>query len=135
MGDRPTLQRGDRGDFVKELQTRLHVDADGIFGAATEAALKQFQRHNGLVADGVAGPKTWAALDTEPTGPDEPTAGPIDKIIRTAATSDIARFSWKERGRAPAGYIKGMGLVYARVYCKLQKGDAAATDMAAAKTM
>jgi Putative peptidoglycan binding domain len=135
MVDRPTLRRGDRGALVKELQTRLHVDADGIFGAATEAALKQFQRDNGLVADGVAGPRTWAALDTEQTDPDASAGGPIDEIIRIAAASDIARFSWKDRGLAPVGYIKGMALVYGRVYCKLQQEDAAVTDMARAKTM
>jgi hypothetical protein len=61
---RPTLRRGDRGDLVKRIQTRLLVDADGIFGPATEAALRQFQRNRGLVPDGIAGPRTWAALET-----------------------------------------------------------------------
>jgi peptidoglycan hydrolase-like protein with peptidoglycan-binding domain len=36
--------------------------ADGIFGPATEAALKQFQRTNGLAVDGRVGPQTLAAL-------------------------------------------------------------------------
>ena len=61
---RPTLRRGDRGDLVKRIQTRLQVDADGTFGPATEAALRQFQRDHGLVPDGIAGPRTWAALET-----------------------------------------------------------------------
>jgi N-acetylmuramoyl-L-alanine amidase/Putative peptidoglycan binding domain len=61
---RPTLRRGDRGDLVKRIQTRLLVDADGIFGPTTEAALRQFQRNRGLVPDGIAGPRTWAALET-----------------------------------------------------------------------
>lgn len=134
MGVRPTLRRTDRGDMVKELQTKLHVDADGVFGAATEAAVKQFQKSHGLVADGVAGPQTWAALDTGQAGPSTTASQPTDKIIQIAATSDIARFSWKDRGVAPAGYIKGMALVYSRVYCKLKKSDAAATDMAKAKS-
>lgn len=60
--------------------------------------------------------------------------GPIDTITRIAAASNIARFFWKDRGVAPAGYIKGMALVYARVHCKLKAGDAAATEMAKAKT-
>ncbi len=134
MQDRPTLRRGDRGDLVKQIQMTLHLDADGTFGAATEAALKQFQRDNGLVPDGVAGPRTWAALDAKQTVPHPSGAGPIDQIVRIAATSEIARSSWKDRGVAPAGYIKGMALVYARVCCKLRAGDAVATDMAKGKT-
>jgi hypothetical protein len=57
---------------------------------------------------------------------------PIDAIATIAAESKILRegFYWRERGMAPAGYIKGMALVYARVYCKLKAREAAALDMA-----
>jgi hypothetical protein len=58
----------------------------------------------------------------------------LDQIVQMAARSAIARFHWKQRGVAPAGYIKGMALVYARVYCKLKVGDAAASEMAKANT-
>jgi len=61
--DRPTLRRGDRGEGVKLLQTKLKLKADGVFGPGTEAAMRQFQRDAGLVADGIVGPKSWAALD------------------------------------------------------------------------
>lgn len=60
---RKTLQRGDHGDLVQELQRRLDVDVDGWFGAHTEAAARQFQRDKGLLPDGIVGPKSWAALD------------------------------------------------------------------------
>jgi hypothetical protein len=75
-------------------------------------------------------------IDAAPFRPASPsvTAEPIDQITRIAAASDVARFSWKNRGVAPAGYIKGMALVYARMYCKLKAGDAAAVEMAKAKT-
>src|SRR6516225_9710705 len=59
---------------------------------------------------------------------------PIDQITRLAAASDVARFPWKDRGVAPTGYIKGMALVYARVYCKLSAGEPAAVEMAKART-
>lgn len=133
---RPTLRRGARGDLVKQLQTKLQVGVDGNFGPATEAALRQFQRDNRLVPDGIVGPRTWAALETTTAVAATPASasGPIDQITRIAAASDIARFSWKDRGVAPPGYIKGIALVYARTYCKLKAGDAAAVEMAKAKT-
>jgi peptidoglycan hydrolase-like protein with peptidoglycan-binding domain len=48
--------------MVKKLQAALGVAADGDFGQGTENALKKWQDRNGLVADGVAGPKTLAKL-------------------------------------------------------------------------
>jgi peptidoglycan hydrolase-like protein with peptidoglycan-binding domain len=67
----PILERGDSGDAVRELQRRIGVTVDGEFGETTEAALKAFQLARGLDGDGIAGPKTWAALfstTTEPVG-------------------------------------------------------------------
>lgn len=63
----PTLRQGSRGKDVKYLQDILNhlgypVVADGIFGPKTEAAVKKFQRDFNLVADGIVGPKTWSAL-------------------------------------------------------------------------
>ena len=64
-----TLRNGSRGDAVKALQEKLNSlgynsgTADGIFGAKTEAAVKQFQKANGLTTDGIVGKKTLAALD------------------------------------------------------------------------
>src|SRR5215510_591295 len=58
---------------VKELQTLLETDGfaigvDGLFGRNTEAAVKRFQREQGLDDDGIVGPLTWAALlETEPS--------------------------------------------------------------------
>ena len=60
---RPTLRRGEQGDLVKQIQKKLGIDVDGIFGPATEAELRQFQRDHGLVPDGIVGPRTWATLE------------------------------------------------------------------------
>jgi hypothetical protein len=57
-----TLRMGDAGEDVKRLQHLLAVTADGDFGAKTRDAVKAFQKAHKLVADGVAGPQTWAAL-------------------------------------------------------------------------
>ena len=59
--------------------------------------------------------------------------GPIGIITTIAARSDT-RSIWRDRGIAPLGYIKGMALVFARVYLQLKAGNAAAVDMAKADT-
>jgi hypothetical protein len=61
--------------------------------------------------------------------PKAPAPSPLDQITRIAAASRLARFAWKGRGKAPAGYVKGMALAYGRVYCKFKAGDAAVVDM------
>lgn len=70
-GARPdgVFSRGSRGEGVKWIQRRLNEkgfscgEADGVFGARTLAALKNFQKANSLAADGVAGPLTLAKLE------------------------------------------------------------------------
>ena len=56
------LKKGDRGPRVEKVQRWLNQPVDGIFGRGTRAAVKRFQRRQGLDADGVVGPATWAAL-------------------------------------------------------------------------
>jgi predicted heme/steroid binding protein len=58
--------RSHRGGGVRSLQRRIGVPADGVFGPATEAALKRWQAAHGLAADGVAGPQTRAKLGLGP---------------------------------------------------------------------
>jgi hypothetical protein len=60
------VERGDRGDDVKRIQSALGLPADGIFGPQTERAVKRFQRRKGLLVDGVVGPQTRGALGLEP---------------------------------------------------------------------
>jgi peptidoglycan hydrolase-like protein with peptidoglycan-binding domain len=68
------LKRGEEGPEVKRLQDRLNnlgygradgtpLVENGKFGPNTEAALIKFQQEHGLQGLGVAGPKTFAALD------------------------------------------------------------------------
>lgn len=57
-----TLRVGSRGRDVARVQRRLHIRADGIFGAHTKRAVIRFQRHHHLRANGVVGPRTWRTL-------------------------------------------------------------------------
>jgi peptidoglycan hydrolase-like protein with peptidoglycan-binding domain len=68
-GGRRTLRRGMTHPLVKTLQQRLDVSPLGTFGPQTEAAVRRFQREQGMVADGIVGPRTWAALDAAPAAP------------------------------------------------------------------
>ena len=69
------VRKGDKGPVVEFLQKMLDKNGykltsrprknsgvDGDFGPKTLRAVKQFQRDEGLAADGVVGPKTWNAL-------------------------------------------------------------------------
>jgi peptidoglycan hydrolase-like protein with peptidoglycan-binding domain len=64
-----TLRRGMRNESVRSLQERLTASgfdagpADGRFGPRTERALRDFQRSQGLRADGIAGRRTFGALN------------------------------------------------------------------------
>jgi N-acetylmuramoyl-L-alanine amidase len=64
----PVLRLGSRGAAVITLQRRLatlHYDIgpiDGIFGYSTFHGVVAFQKVNGLVRDGIVGPRTWYAL-------------------------------------------------------------------------
>jgi len=60
---RVVLRMGSEGASVRELQTALGIDVDGVFGSQTEKAVRDFQRAHRLAADGVVGDKTWSALD------------------------------------------------------------------------
>ncbi len=62
------LKQGSKGGEVKEVQRRLKQwgyysgSVDGIYGANTIAAVKKFQKKNGLTADGICGKTTYQAL-------------------------------------------------------------------------
>lgn len=65
------LKVGSKGDKVKRVQEYLGLSpVDGVFGKKTEAAVKQWQRNNGLTDDGIIGPKSFSLMfDEKPTKP------------------------------------------------------------------
>ena len=62
-----TISYGSSGSDVKKLQQALNdkgyaLQVDGQFGAKTQAAVKDYQKKNGLQVDGIVGNKTWGSL-------------------------------------------------------------------------
>ena len=103
-----TLRYGARGTDVVDLQTRLNVSlpamipllvTDGIFGTNTQTRVKAYQRKNGLAADGIVGPKTWARLLG--TGPATPPGPPGTNFTRTRiiqeAKAQIGKIDYQNR--------------------------------------
>lgn len=71
LASAPLLRWGSRGEAVKQMQGNLiylgylNDRADGIFGAKTDAAVRAYQRKNGLAADGIIGSRTRRAIAAE----------------------------------------------------------------------
>lgn len=109
--DAASYKRGATGATVTKIQTRLsewgyyNGAIDGVYGPKTEAAVRSFQKANGLTADGVAGPATLAAIGI-PTG-------------ATQATNDVtllARLiSAEARGEPYSGQVAVGAVVLNRI--------------------
>ncbi|MDP5284092.1 NlpC/P60 family protein [Shouchella clausii] len=67
-----SLRLGDRNSQVTDLQNQLrslgyfNQNATGYYGEVTRSAVREFQKNNGLSADGIAGPQTFAKLSNSP---------------------------------------------------------------------
>jgi peptidoglycan hydrolase-like protein with peptidoglycan-binding domain len=59
------LKRGSRGPLVAQVQRKLHVPADGVFGPQTGRAVRRFQARERLTVDGVVGSQTAHALGVD----------------------------------------------------------------------
>jgi peptidoglycan hydrolase-like protein with peptidoglycan-binding domain len=56
------FKTGMRGPAVVQLQRKLGVTADGVYGAAKLEAVNRTQKRSGLNTDGIVGPATWKAI-------------------------------------------------------------------------
>jgi putative chitinase len=73
------LKKGDNNENVKLMQQKLGIEpAVTNFGPKTEAAVKEWQAKNGLVADGIVGPATWAKIMGEST---PVPAAPVQPVV------------------------------------------------------
>lgn len=86
--DAITYKRGSSGNVVSQIQTKLknwgyyRYDIDGIYGSRTEAAVKAFQKRNGLTSDGMAGPATLSAMGISAGEASQSSAGDVALLAR-----------------------------------------------------
>ena len=101
LGER-TLERGDRGDDVRQLQELLtkldlETDPDGVFGAGTVTQVEAYERREDLPVDGRVSPGQVHGMERragqaapKPVASDDPpgadTPAPSDGGARTGAT-------------------------------------------------
>ena len=110
-----TYKKGSSGAVVSQIQTKLKNwgyyagDVDGVYGSATERAVRAFQRKNGLTADGKAGAQTLEALGLPAdSGGNSGGSGGM-----TGAQGAVFRSGGRRRGRAqphPASVVSEYAL-------------------------
>lgn len=72
--DAASYKRGSTGSTVSQIQTLLKNQGlysgsiDGVFGSATEQAVRTYQQKNGLAADGIAGAETLKSMGISVAG-------------------------------------------------------------------
>jgi peptidoglycan hydrolase-like protein with peptidoglycan-binding domain len=124
------LREGDRGSGVQIVQYMLSVlaqfddallpiQSDGVFGAQTTQAVRQYQAANGLTPDGVVGELTWNAiyqsftrvdyaLRRDTVGAQTPGQGTAIPTMASAAVPNTGFHDTPRLGQYP-GYSMGLG--------------------------
>ncbi|MBR1512021.1 MAG: C40 family peptidase, partial [Acidaminococcaceae bacterium] len=100
---------GDRGEEVVEIQKQLAVlqfnvgTIDGVFGPATEQAVKEFQKSKGLTADGIVNDGTYRDLMNKELPPDRYGNHAMTRnILRTAYS--MLGVPYMFGGTSPGGF-------------------------------
>ena len=126
-----TLRKGSRGPLVRTLQERLNSSGYPIqpmtdyFGIKTDTAVRNLQRKNKLLADGIAGPNTWYALGVVDSN--KPDVKPVNSLpglvkgLGQAGTVAVAVAASAPNTRAEAKPVaqlttstKGLQFLYTR---------------------
>ena len=111
--DAATYQKGSSGSVVTQIQTKLKNwgyytgSVDGIYGSATESAVKGFQKKNGLTVDGKTGPATLRALGIQTNDASSSTSADVELLARL--------ISAESRGEPYSGQVAVGAVVMNRV--------------------
>lgn len=104
---------GSRGEEVTQIQTKLKSlgyytgNVDGVFGAATQNAVRKFQRDYGLTVDGIAGANTLRALGISSGGNNFYSSADYELLART--------ISAEARGEPYSGQVAVGAVILNRV--------------------
>ena len=83
-----TYKQGSTGSVVTQIQQKLSNwgyysgAVDGVYGSKTVAAVKYFQRSNGLTVDGKCGSRTLAALGISVSETSQSSSGDVELLAR-----------------------------------------------------
>ena len=140
---------GSTGTAVRELQEALNrqgygLAVDGVFGDKTRAAVRDYQKKNGLKKDGVAGDETWGSLMNtaapEAAMPAAPavsnnTASALEKLeqgfVPSADTEAARDYADSLGALAPEEYVSAFEAELSALYEQIQQREDFSYDPAA----
>lgn len=114
------IRKGERGEMVDQMQDRLvelgfmtaqqKATGPGIFGPQTDAALRSFQRQNGLAVDGIMGPNTYNKLQGNSTpAPGGGTVSPNTNLYSASSGVEITPELAPRLDQVAAEYLRRTG--------------------------
>ena len=100
---------GSTGSSVSALQEKLNQNGydlaeDGVFGAETRKAVKDYQKKKGLQVDGIAGTETWGSLMKSPAANPGSTTG--KQVLSGVSDETSDRLYALEQGYVPSDEVK-----------------------------
>lgn len=111
--DQQADETGDMGDISQE-DMRADVAAD-LADRCTDGAID--------VEDCGGGAKKVRHCENGVWGPFSDCFDVVSGVVKTASQSKCASYSWRDRGRAPIGYMQGMALSFAAAVCHEKRSD------------
>lgn len=141
-GAMPTIQRGDEGPLVEQLQDWLRlrgyrIDEGGTFGRSTELAVRAVQRSTTLRADGIVSATTWLALARQLLQSDTAAVSEraadtsIPRILPPAFAEDASPFEEKSELLIPAAVdSRSTAPIVLEPFTQSRVGEGASVDVA-----
>ncbi len=104
----PQVSYGSTGSSVSALQEKLNengydLQVDGVFGAQTQKAVKDYQKKKKLQVDGIAGAETWGSLLSSPAAATQPTTG--KQVLSGVSDETSDRLAALEQGYRPSDEV------------------------------